>query len=338
MRIALPGSGALTRPGVGEATTGRGRRGAGPRVGRIASGAPRRRRPRSAPSTTVSETCCSSSTTSLSRRTRSFGTARFSTTASSAWSVTSCSSSEIAGPSVASSTLASVIGSRSTRTSSRARGPSSATSSVTTYLRRRARPVSRSAVPTESSSSERVIASSVVGPDVSRPTGSSLPPAPLPSSPPSGRPAAGLRVVVPEAVVLVQRPLLGARELPVRVDVRRVLDVRLLERDLHPVTRRVGLLQRHEGALAAEQPGLDERPLGLVGVGVEVDLLDRCRSSRRRCRGAPGPSIRSRSAWSCVVLPSCRSCGGNGCLPCRRRRRRAGFRARRRRGRSGRPW
>ena len=36
--------------------------------------------------------------TSLSRRTRSFGTACFSTTGSSSWSTTSCSSSEIAGP------------------------------------------------------------------------------------------------------------------------------------------------------------------------------------------------------------------------------------------------
>ena len=50
---------------------------------------------------TSSSTVRSSVTVSLSRRTRSLGTARFSTTGSSAWSVTSCSSSEIAGPSIA---------------------------------------------------------------------------------------------------------------------------------------------------------------------------------------------------------------------------------------------
>ena len=51
-----------------------------------------------------------------------------------------------------------------------ARAPSARTCSVTTYLRSRARPLSRLAVPTRSSSSERVIASSVVGPLVSWPT------------------------------------------------------------------------------------------------------------------------------------------------------------------------
>ena len=84
--------------------------------------------------------------------------------------MTSCSSSEMAGPSMASPTLASVMGSRSTRTSSRDTGTVSVTFSVTTYLRRRARPTSSERVPTLRRSSERVMASSVVGPEVSWPT------------------------------------------------------------------------------------------------------------------------------------------------------------------------
>jgi len=132
---------------------------------------------------TSSETVSSSLTVSRSRRARSLGTVRFSTTGSSACSVTSCSSSEISGPLVASSTLASVIGSRSTRTSSRWTGTVRCSCSVTTYLRSRARPVSRRCVPTSSSSSERVIASSSLPrPDTSRSASSSCPER---SSPPS---------------------------------------------------------------------------------------------------------------------------------------------------------
>ena len=109
----------------------------------------------------------SSSTTSFSRRTRSFGTVCFSTTASSAVSRISCSSSEMSGPDIARSTFASVIGSRSTRAVSCRVVTVSETGSVSTRLRSRTRPASRSRVPTRSSSSERVIASSVVGPEVS---------------------------------------------------------------------------------------------------------------------------------------------------------------------------
>src|SRR3954451_25237873 len=90
-----------------------------------------------------------------------------------------------------------------------------------------------------------------------------------------GEPRAGARLAVAEPVVLIQPLLLGLRELTVGVDVGRVLDVALLERHLDAVTRRVGLLQWHEGALAAEQAGLHQRPLGLIRLGIEVDLLDR---------------------------------------------------------------
>jgi peptidoglycan/xylan/chitin deacetylase (PgdA/CDA1 family) len=109
-------------------------------------------------------------TVSFSSRTRSLGTTRFSTTGSSSRSTTSYSSSEMSGPEVAASKLGSVIGSRSMRAFSRRAGRVYCTCSVVTYLRSRTRPRSRSAVPTRSSSSERVMASSVVGPDTSRPT------------------------------------------------------------------------------------------------------------------------------------------------------------------------
>lgn len=92
--------------------------------------------------------------------TRSTGTAQVSTTVSSAYSVTSCSSSVMAGTDRDASRLASVIGSRSTRTSSWRTATVCRCSSATTYLRRRARPDSWRSTPTCISSSERVIASS----------------------------------------------------------------------------------------------------------------------------------------------------------------------------------
>jgi hypothetical protein len=73
------------------------------------------------------------------------------------------------GPSWAAGAFASVIGSRSTRTSSRSTGTVWLTCSDTTYLRSRARPLSRWVLPIRSSSSERVIAWSVSGPETSWP-------------------------------------------------------------------------------------------------------------------------------------------------------------------------
>ncbi len=116
---------------------------------------------------TCSDTVCCSVTVSVARRTRSTGTASFATTGTSFCRTTSCSSSEIAGPSVALGMFASVIGSRVTVASSRVTGTVWVTCSVTIRLRRRARPASTRSVPTRSRSSDRVIASSVVGPEVS---------------------------------------------------------------------------------------------------------------------------------------------------------------------------
>jgi hypothetical protein len=60
-----------------------------------------------------------------------------------------------------------VTGSRSSTAFSLRTGTVWVSSSVVTYLRRRTRPASRLVVPTSTRSSERVIASSVVGPEVS---------------------------------------------------------------------------------------------------------------------------------------------------------------------------
>ena len=156
------------RPAGEQPPAGRGEFRGGAVSGGVAC--PSRRRCRSAPCGPSSETVSCSVTVSVSSRTRSTGTASLSTTGRSACSTTSCSSSEMAGPSRALPTLASVIGSRSIRTSSWVTGTVWVTFSVTTYLRSRARPASTCWVPTRSCSSERVIASSVVGPEVSWPT------------------------------------------------------------------------------------------------------------------------------------------------------------------------
>ena len=117
---------------------------------------------RPAPCGRSSETSRCSVIVSLSRRTRSLGTALLSTTTSSSWSTTSCSSSERSAPEVAASRLASVIGSRSMRTSSRSHRDGLWSRSRSRRTCAAARGPSRAAVvPTRSSSSERVIASSV---------------------------------------------------------------------------------------------------------------------------------------------------------------------------------
>jgi hypothetical protein len=75
--------------------------------------------------------------------------------------------------------------------------------------------------------------------------------------------------------VAIQLGLVGLGEAPVGVHLRRVLDRRLVVRDAQRAVLVAGIAQRHERALAAEQTRLDQRPLGLVGLLVEVDLLDR---------------------------------------------------------------
>src|SRR3954469_14703397 len=84
----------------------------------------------------------------------------------------------------------------------------------------------------------------------------------------------GVGLGVAHAVVPVEVGLLLLGELAVRIDLRRVLDLRLLERHLQPALGLGGVADRHEGLLGPEQAGADERPLRLAGLRVEVDLFD----------------------------------------------------------------
>jgi len=81
-----------------------------------------------------------------------------------------------------------------------------------------------------------------------------------------------LRVV--QAVIAIELALLALGELTVGVDLGGVLDGRLLERHPELAVGFSSVAYRHERALGAEHAGVDQRPLGLVGLSVEIDLLD----------------------------------------------------------------
>jgi hypothetical protein len=89
-----------------------------------------------------------------------------------------------------------------------------------------------------------------------------------------GQTAVGARLAGVEAVVGVERRLVLLGELAVGLHLRGVLDLRLLERDPDLVVVRARVGDRHERGLRTEHAGMDERPLGLLGLLVEVDLLD----------------------------------------------------------------
>jgi hypothetical protein len=98
------------------------------------------------------------------------------------------------------------------------------------------------------------------------------------------RPAAAGRVpprgevaadgVVVQAIVAPQPLLLGLRQVLVGVDPRGVLDQLLVVGHLDVVAGLGGLDQGHEAGLGAEQAGVDQRPLGLAGLVVQVDGVD----------------------------------------------------------------
>jgi hypothetical protein len=85
---------------------------------------------------------------------------------------------------------------------------------------------------------------------------------------------AGVAGAVVQAVVAPELLLLGLREVAVRVDAAGVFDQLLLVGDLDVVASRVGLGQRDEGRLGTEQTGVDQRPLRLAGLVVDIDGLD----------------------------------------------------------------
>src|SRR5215217_9463935 len=77
-----------------------------------------------------------------------------------------------------------------------------------------------------------------------------------------------------EAVVAPELLLLLLGQVAVRVHVGGVLDQLLLVRDLDLVAAGGGLGDGHEGRPGAEEPGVDQGPLGLAGLVVDVDGVD----------------------------------------------------------------
>ena len=139
------------------------------------------------------------------------------------------------------------------RTSSRCTGTVFWTSSVTTYLRSRTRPRLALAVPTRSSSSERVIASSVVGPLVSRPRS---PRCFRRRSEPCSRARSARRAPAPPPSPARRQP-----RFPEHLD----LLLAELELDLCPIGAAPAIGTKSP---SAEQAGVDQRPLGLADLGV----------------------------------------------------------------------
>src|SRR6185312_7312124 len=83
-------------------------------------------------------------------------------------------------------------------------------------------------------------------------------------------------VVVREAVVLPERPLLLGRQLALGIDTRGILDLLLLQSDADLVVlRELGVVDRYERLLAPEQPRLHRRPRGLTCLTIKEDVLDR---------------------------------------------------------------
>src|SRR5690606_29183981 len=79
----------------------------------------------------------------------------------------------------------------------------------------------------------------------------------------------------PQSVVAVETGLLlQGQAVVVHVDVRRVLDRLLAERDAELVTGPAGTDQRHEGLLHTEHPGAHRDPLRLARAVAQEDLAD----------------------------------------------------------------
>jgi hypothetical protein len=189
--------------------------------------------------------------------TRSLATVRFSTTGSSAVRVISCSAVVISGPSIALSRLASVIGSRVTLAVSCWTLTVSETLSVSTNLRRWARPAVRLDLDVELLLGAR---HGVVGARVAGGRFASLTRA---------------RLGVAHAVVAAEPVLVFGRELLLGIGVGGVLDLGLLIGHMDLLAVRAGPGKGHEAEMRAENAGLDRGPLGPVGLGVEVDLVQR---------------------------------------------------------------
>src|SRR5215212_3998464 len=87
-------------------------------------------------------------------------------------------------------------------------------------------------------------------------------------------PGGPIPAAVVQAVVAPQRLLLLFGQVAVGVHGGGVLDPLLVERDLDLVAGGGGLGDRHEAGLGPEQAGVDQGPLGLAGLVIEVDGVD----------------------------------------------------------------
>src|SRR5215211_5275692 len=91
---------------------------------------------------------------------------------------------------------------------------------------------------------------------------------------PGGGGIRGGRAVL-QPVVRVQARLLVGAQAPVGVvELGRIVDVALVEGDLHAHAVRCRRRQGHEGHVVAEQPALDHGPLGTAGGVVHVEVGD----------------------------------------------------------------
>src|SRR5215216_374450 len=90
-----------------------------------------------------------------------------------------------------------------------------------------------------------------------------------------GQAGVGAVLAVLEAVVAVQLGLLVLGEAPVGPHGGGVLDLLLVVGHLDAVTHGLGLGEGHKGGLGGEQAAGDRGPLGLAGLVVEVDGVDR---------------------------------------------------------------
>src|SRR5215216_2517313 len=138
----------------------------------------------------------------------------------------------------------------------------------------------------------------------------------VPVALPSGQAAVGAVLAVLEAVVAVQLSLVVLGEGPVGRHDGGVLDLLLVVGDLDAVTGVLGLGERHEGGLGAEQAAGDRGPLGLAGLVVEVDGVDRAELVAGWVDHGPTlPALDGLDAWCChgTSLPVVQwmiGCGG----------------------------
>ena len=131
-----------------------------------------------------------------------------------------------------------------------------------------------------------------------------------------GQAAIGAVLAVVEAVVAVQLGLVVLGQAPVGPHGWGARDLVLVVGHLDAVTGGLGLGERHEDDLGGEQAGVDQGPLGLAGLVIEVDGVDRAELVAGRVDHGPTlPALDGLDAWCChgTSLPIVQwmiGCGG----------------------------